>query len=176
MLWDKGVGELVAAARILKEKGVALRVALIGEPDPANPASIPRQTLEEWQREGAVEWWGQRSGMAEILKTAHIAVLPSYREGLPLSLLEAASCARPLIASNVPGCREIVRHGKNGLLVPARDSEALATALSQLAQDPQLREKMGGEARRLVEERFARPLITAQTVALYKTLAGQAPA
>ncbi len=176
MLWDKGVGELVAAARILKQQGVALRLALVGEPDPANPASIPLQTLEQWQNEGVVEWWGRREDMAEILKSAHMAVLPSYREGLPLSLLEAASCTRPLIASDVPGCREIVRHGESGLLVPARDAEALAAALARLAQNPHIREKMGGEARRMVEERFAQPLITAQTVALYKTLVGQASA
>ncbi|MBL6934459.1 MAG: glycosyltransferase family 4 protein [Alphaproteobacteria bacterium] len=175
MLWDKGVGELVAAARLLKQQGVALRVVLVGEGDPANPASIPRETLEEWQREGAVEWWGHREDMADILKTAHMAVLPSYREGLPLSLLEAASCALPLIASDVPGCREIVRHQESGLLVPARDAEALATALARLAQDPHMREKMGGEARRMVEEHFAQPLITARTVALYKDLVTRAP-
>ena len=172
MLWDKGVGELVAAARILKQQEVALRVVLVGEPDTANPASIPLETLEQWQNEGVVEWWGHREDMAEILQTAHIAVLPSYREGLPLSLLEAASCARPLIAADVPGCREIVRHGKSGLLVPARNAEALAAALAQLAQDPQLRKKMGDEARRMVEKRFAQPLITAQTVALYRHLVG----
>ncbi len=175
MLWDKGVGELVAAARILKREGTKLRVVLVGEPDPANPASIPLATLEEWQREGAVEWWGHREDMAEILKSAQMAVLPSYREGLPLSLLEAAACALPLIASNVPGCREIVRHGESGLLVPARDAEALATALARLAQDPHMREKMGGEARRMVEEHFAQPLITAQTVDLYKDLVTRAP-
>ncbi len=176
MLWDKGVGELVEAARLLKRQGVALRIALVGEPDPANPASIPRQTLEKWQREGAVEWWGHRRDMAEILKSTHMAVLPSYREGLPLSLLEAASCARPLIASDVPGCREIVRHEQSGLLVPPRDPEALAAALARLARDPYLREKMGKEARRLVEERFAQSLITTQTVALYKNLVGNASA
>jgi glycosyltransferase involved in cell wall biosynthesis len=119
-----------------------------------------------------VEWWGHREDMAEILQTAHMAVLPSYREGLPLSLLEAASCARPLIAADVPGCREIVRHEKSGLLVPARDAEALAAALARLAQDPQLREKMGNVARQMVEERFAQPLITAQTVTLYRRLVG----
>lgn len=174
MLWDKGVGELVEAARILKERGNGLRVILVGDPDPGNPASIAKARLESWQAEGLVEWWGHREDMAKILRQCHIAVLPSYREGFPKSLLEAAACARAIVASDVPGCREIVRHEENGLLVPVRQAAPLADALERLAGDAGLRQRMGRKGRRMVEESFSEEIISAQTVALYRRLMGLA--
>jgi len=129
MLWDKGVGEFVAAARELRSCGVDARFALVGDADMENPASIPRRQLKEWTDEGVVEWWGQRDDMPNVFCQSALVCLPSYREGLPKALLEAASCGRAIVTSDVPGCREIVCHGDNGLLVPGRDAAALAAFL-----------------------------------------------
>lgn len=170
MLWDKGVGETVEAARLLKERGVGVRVLLVGDPDPDNPASIPRARLEAWRAEGLVEWRGHVDDVAALLRRVHIAVLPSYREGLPKSLLEAAASGRPIVASDVPGCREITRQGENGLLVPVRDARALADAIARLAGDPALRWRMGRRGRALVEEAFSEAAVADRTLALYREM------
>lgn len=170
MLWDKGVGELVEAARILKERGVRLRILLLGDPDPENPASIPRDRLESWDREGVVTWRGRVSGMPHILRNCHIAVLPSYREGLPKGLLEAAAAGLPIVATDVPGCREIARDGDNAILVPVKNAAALASALERLAGDPELRRKMGWRGRKLAEQEFAERIVVGQTLDLYRAM------
>lgn len=170
MLTDKGVREAVEAARRLKESGVALRVVLVGDTDPANPRAIPRERLEGWNRDGVVEWWGHRADIASIWRHAHIALLPSYREGLPKSLLEAAASGRPAVATDVPGCRELVADGVNGLLVPPRDPAALAEALGRLAADAGLRRRMGAEARRVVVEGYSDRAVAAATLSLYHSL------
>ncbi len=170
MLWDKGVGELVEAARLLQRRGVPLRVVLVGSPDPENPASIPERQLRDWDASGDVAWWGERSDVANIWANCHIAVLPSYREGLPKSLLEAAACGRPLVATDVSGCREVVRDGTTGLLVPPRDARALADALERLARDRDLRRRMGAAARDMVAREMSEKVVVAQTVALYRSL------
>lgn len=170
MLWDKGVGETVAAARMLRDRGVPLRVVLVGDPDPENPASVPLEQLRRWQAEGAVEWRGHVDDVAAVLREAHIAVLPSYREGLPKSLLEAAAAGRPIVASDVPGCREIARHGENGLLVPVRDARALAAALERLAGDGELRRRLGRRGREMVEEGYSEAAVVARTLALYRAM------
>lgn len=170
MLWDKGVGELVEASRLLRQRGVPLRIRLVGPRDDHNPASIPQATLEQWVKEGLVEWPGQIRDIAALWRDSHIAVLPSYREGLPKSLLEAAASGRPMVATDVPGCREVVRHGETGLLVPARDAAALADALAELAGDAALRRRLGTAARRLAEQRFSDQAIAAAIVELYEKL------
>ncbi len=173
MLADKGVAELVGAARLLADRGVRLRVRLVGPPDPHNPASIPEATLDAWRDSGAVEWAGAETDIAAVWRRAHIAVLPSYREGLPKALLEAAACGRPLVATDVPGCREVVRDEETGLLVPARGVVPLADALQRLAGDGALRQRLGANARRLVETRFAEPEVVDQTLGLYRRLLGR---
>ncbi len=169
MLRDKGIHELVAATRLLHAKGVELRVRLVGPTDD-NPASIPRATLAEWNREGVVEVVGPSEDIAGEYARAHIAVLPSYREGLPKSLLEAASCGRPMVATDVPGCREVCIHGETGLRVPARTIEPLADALERLILDPALRQRLGENARHRAETIFAEKIINAQTLALYEEM------
>ncbi len=169
MLRDKGIHELVAATRILHAKGVELRVRLVGPTDD-NPASIPRATLAEWNREGVVEVVGPSEDIAGEYARAHIAVLPSYREGLPKSLLEAAACGRPMVATDVPGCREVCIHGETGLRVPARTIEPLADALERLILDPALRQRLGENARHRAETIFAEKIINAQTLALYEEM------
>jgi glycosyltransferase involved in cell wall biosynthesis len=168
MLWDKGVGEFVSAARLLRQRGVNARFALVGDPDAENPASVPEHQLRDWNKEGAVEWWGRREDMPQVCAQSHIVCLPSYREGLPKSLLEAASCARPIVTTNVPGCREVVRDGENGLLVEARNATALADALGKLLADPGLRIRMGQRGRERVLNEFSQEKIVGQVLALYR--------
>lgn len=170
MLWDKGVGEAVEAARILHSRKVAVTIALVGSPDPANPNSIPEDQLQKWQSEGFVEWWGHRDDIIEVWRHAHIAVLPSYREGLPKSLLEAAACARSLVATDAPGCRALVQPGVNGLLVPVRDSVKLADAIQLLAESAVLRNELGQAARALTVEKYDNIHITKQIQQLYLKL------
>lgn len=172
MLVDKGVPTLVEAQQRLQRRGVDLRLLLAGTPDPENPSSIDPATLESWCRLPGITWLGQVADIADLWRQAHIAVLPSRREGLPKSLLEAAAMARPLVAADVPGCREIARPEINALLVPPDDPEALAAALARLAGDAGLRDRFGQASRRLVETDLAADAVGAATVALYcRTLA-----
>lgn len=173
MLWDKGVGEFVEAVRLLKARGLALKGVLVGMVDEDNPACIPQEQLRSWVADGTVEWWGHKDDMPRVLASAHIAVLPSYREGLPKVLLEAAACARPIVAADVPGCREIVRHGENGLLVPPRDAGALAEAIGKLVQDRAMRIRMGASGRKIVVSEFSSAQVARETLAVYRELLGQ---
>jgi len=170
LLWDKGVGEFVAAARQLKTVGQKARFALVGDSDDGNPVSVQAAQLQEWEKEGVIEWWGWKEIMNDVYAQASIVCLPTYyREGLPKTLVEAGACGRPIIASDVPGCQEIVRNGENGLLVKARDVSGLAKALEYLIQNPKIRAKMGARGRKIVEEEFSLELIIPQTLAVYKS-------
>lgn len=155
MLWDKGVEEFVEAARQLHRTGVKARFALVGGIDPNNPESVPADRLAEWARQGVVEWWGNRQDMPTVFSLAHIICLPSYREGLPKVLLEAAASGRSIVTTDVPGCREVVIDGENGLLVPARQSEPLAEALRLLIESPDKRRAMGRRGRVMAEAEFS---------------------
>ena len=169
MLWDKGVGEFVAAAKKLKQRGIVARFVLVGNHDPANPASIPTGLLESWHAEGAIEWWGHRNDMARVIAQSHLVCLPSYyREGLPKVLLEAAACGRAIVTTDMPGCREIVSHGDNGLLVPPRDEAALTDALQTLLQDPDRRSRMGVRGRERVVQEFSVNKVANETLAIYR--------
>lgn len=174
MLWDKGVGEFVEAARLLRRNGTDARMALVGDVDTNNPASLTREELDRWQSEGIVEWWGHRTDMPEVFRRAHIVCLPSYREGLPRVLIEAAAAGRPIVTTDVPGCREIVRDGRNGLLVPARDADTLASALARLSGDGALRREMGAAGRQMAEAEFAIEQVIERTLGLYDQLLRQA--
>jgi len=168
MLWDKGIGEFVEAARILKQAGVEATFALVGRCDDENPAAIPPVQLRQWEQEGAIEWWGHREEMQEVFNEATIVALPSYREGLPKVLLEAAASGLPIVATDAPGCREIVRHGDNGFLVPVREVQALADALRTLIQNKALCMRMGRRGREIVLEEFSQEKISAEIVAIYR--------
>lgn len=168
LLWAKGVGEFVAAARLLKQRGRSARFVLAGEPDAANPSSVSRNQIAEWISEGVVEHLGWVSDMPALLAQSHIVCLPSfYGEGIPKSLIEAAAAERAIVTTDMPGCREIVRHGENGLLVPPRDAQALAEALGQLIGDPALRRRMGARGRARAEQEFGLDAVIQQTLALY---------
>jgi glycosyltransferase involved in cell wall biosynthesis len=168
LLWDKGVGEFVEAALVLRSRYPNVRFVLVGDPDLGNPHTIPQDRIAQWVGDGAVEWWGHRADMERVLQEATIVVLPSYREGLPKVLLEAASCGNPLVATDVPGCREIVRHGSNGLLVPPRDSGALSKAIARLLDEPGTRMRMGHAGRALVESQFSLDRVVKETMAVYE--------
>lgn len=170
MLWDKGVAEFVGAARQLKHEGVAARFLLVGAPDALNRAAIPQATLDAWQAEGVVECLGFRSDVAAVLAESHVVCLPSYREGLPKSLLEALAASKPVVTTDVPGCREVVADGVNGFLVPARSVAPLADALRKLIADASLRQRMGAAGRARAEAEFSTQRVTAETLAVYTAL------
>jgi len=171
MLWDKGVGEFVEAARILKKNGIGCRMILVGNPDPENPASIPEKILRKWHSEDIIEWWGHRDDMPEVFGQSNIVVLPTtYGEGVPKVLLEAASCGRAIVATDCPGCREIVRNNENGLLIPPYDSKALSNAIKILIKNPKLRSKMGAQGRKIVEAEFSEEIVVKQTMEVYERL------
>lgn len=170
MLWDKGVGEFVEAAGRLKSAGIRARFALVGDADPGNPAAISESQLRAWHTSGNIEWWGYQGDMPAVFASSHIICLPSYREGLPKVLIEATACGRPIVATNVPGCREVVRDGENGLLVPARDANALAEALRRLIEDGELRRQMGASGRKIAEAEFGLEGVIAKTLAVYRDL------
>jgi glycosyltransferase involved in cell wall biosynthesis len=169
LLWDKGVGVLVDAARLLRQK-VDVRVALVGEPDAGNPATVTSSTIQGWVQEGIIEWWGWQTDMRNVYTNCHVVTLPSFGEGVPTVLLEAAACARPIVTTDVAGCRDVVENGVNGLLVPPNDAPALAVALGKLIDDPALRIRMGAMGRQRVLEKFTNAHINAATLEVYRAL------
>jgi glycosyltransferase involved in cell wall biosynthesis len=172
MLWDKGVGVLVEAARILQDK-IPARFVLIGEPDTGNPANISRTVLEGWVAEGIVEWWGWQQDMKAAYAASHIVTLPSMGEGVPTVLLEAAACARPIVTTNTPGCRDVVKDGISGLIVPPNDPPALADALYKLLIDPNLRGRMGAAGRQLVLHGYTQAQVNQANFEVYCSLISQ---
>jgi glycosyltransferase involved in cell wall biosynthesis len=168
LIRPKGVVELVDAARLLRQRNVDVRVDLVGDPDPENPETVTAADLRGWHEEGVIHWTPRVDDMAPVWQASSMAVLPSYREGMPRALLEAAACGRPLVATDVPGCRDLVRNGDNGLLVPVRDAHALADAIAMLARDSDARNRMGARARELVEAFYSDDIVVAQMLALYR--------
>lgn len=169
LLWDKGLGELAGAARALKSSHPSVTVRLAGNFD-ENPASISEEQLNRWIAEDLFDYRGHSDMIADEWAGADIAVLPSYREGLPKALLEAASCGLPLVATDVPGCREICIHETSGLLVPPKNAEALAAMIARLADDEALRHRLGQNGRELVEQHFSDQHVIQQTMQLYCSL------
>lgn len=169
LLWDKGVGEFVEAARRLAGRA---RFVLVGAPDPGNPASVSEADLRGWVSQGVVEWWGVREDMPAVLNQTHIVCLPSYREGLPKVLLEAMACGRAVITTDATGCRDCVRDGDNGLLVPVKDAQALTDAIGRLLDDPALRRRMGARGRQRAVEEFSLERVIEATLAVYREALG----
>lgn len=167
MIADKGIGEFAQAARLLRRRGCNARFVLAGPLDPRNATGVSTRQLESWQREAGVEWRGAVGDMAGLLRASHVACLPSYREGLPKFLAEAAACGVPVVTTDVPGCRAAVRPGVTGLTVPPRNSEALAEALATLLCNPNLRAAMGAAGRKFALERFAAARVVAQCLRVY---------
>jgi glycosyltransferase involved in cell wall biosynthesis len=168
LLWNKGVGEFIDAARLLRERKIAARFVLAGEPDLANPSVVPRERIDEWVAEGVVESAGWVQDMPRLFAQSSVVCLPSYYgEGIPKALIEAAASGRAIVTTDTPGCREAVHGGDNGLLVPPRDAAALADALARLLEDPLLRRQMGARGRKRAEQEFGADYVNGQTLALY---------
>ncbi|MCW5700230.1 MAG: glycosyltransferase family 4 protein, partial [Rhodospirillales bacterium] len=170
MLADKGLRELAEAARLLKQNGRSVHVVMVGPVDAENPQSLTEIEIQTWVREGILEWRGYQADIPRIWAESTIAVLPSYREGMPKSLLEAAASAVPMVATDVPGCRALVVDGETGLLVPVRNAAALAEAIDRLLASPELRDIMGRNARARAEACFADDIIADVTARLYECL------
>ncbi len=171
LLYTKGVGEFVEAARLLKTRQVDVECLLVGEPDPDNPASVTDDVLRLWHREGVVEYCGRRHDMPSVFAEADVVCLPTYYgEGIPKVLVEAAACGLPIVTTDWPGCREVVQHGENGLLVPIRNAGALADALETLARDPGLRCAMGRRGRERVQGEYSLDTVVRRTLTVYREL------
>lgn len=170
LLGDKGVNEFVGAAEILKREGVAARFVLVGRRDADNPTDIGAARLEALVAGGIVEYWGYSTDMAASLAKANLIVMPSYREGLPRGLIEAAATARAIVTADVPGCREVVRHEENGLLVPVRDVQATADAIRRLLRQPDLRHRLAERGRAMAEQEFSVGTFVAESLAAYDSV------
>ena len=167
LLRDKGVQEFTDAAKLVKARESTVQFVLVGDVDDGNPTSLTAEQLTELRKSRDVTWLGARTDISDLLAASHVACLPSYREGLPKSLIEAASAGRPIVTTDVPGCREVVTHMVNGLLVQPRDVSALASAIEKLVNDPKLRQSMGKENRQKAESEYANEIIIAQTHGVY---------
>lgn len=168
LLTEKGIRALVAAHRILRSRGSDIHLLIAGDIDPANPASVSLDEAKQWNTEPGITWLGHVGDIVTLWQRSHIAALPSHREGLPKSLLEAAASGRPMVATDAPGCREIVIHNKTGLLVPIENPQALAEAIGKLAASKDLRLLYGHAARQLVVDKMSAQSIGVATVELYR--------
>ncbi len=163
LLKEKGISEFVEASRLLRSRKIEARFVLVGQIDQGNPSSISMKQINHWVEEGLVEWWGWRDDPEIVFQKCNLVCLPTYyREGTPKSLIEAAASGRAIIASDIPGCREIVRNNQNGILIKPKDSQILADAIQKLLLDPDLRRQMGMNGRKIVENEFHNPLITSE--------------
>ncbi len=174
LLWDKGVREFVDAARILRAHGVSARFVVVGGADGTNPASVPRREVERWVEDGTIEWWGHRADMPEVYRQAHLVVLPSYREGFPLALLEAGSSGRACITTDVPGCRDAIRDGATGWLVPVRNHTVLAETIERAVLDRAELCSRGDAAAAWVRRECTRDGVVQAHMAIYRELAEHA--
>ena len=171
LIWEKGVGDFVAAARLLRERGVDAQFALLGQTIEENPRAVPESVLRRWTEEGIVEWWGFASDMMATYARCHVVCLPSfYGEGVPKALIEAAACGRALVATDTPGCRDIVRDGVNGLTVAPGDIVGLADSLQRLIEDPALRRRFAAAGPGIVRDEFSLGTVIDQTMAVYDSL------
>lgn len=170
LLGDKGIREFVGAAESLKKSGSTARFVLVGRADPDNPTDVGAAQLKAWVDAGIVESWGFATDMPAMLVKAHIIVLPSYREGLPRGLIEAAAIGRAIVTTDAPGCREVVRHEENGLLVPVGDTPATAAAIDRLLRDADLRRRLARRGREIAVAEFSVEQFVAESLAAYEML------
>jgi len=168
LIWEKGVGEFAAAAKLLKSQGCEARFCLVGDTRQSNPRAVPARQIEAWVDDGTIEWWGRCTDMPAVFAQSAIVCLPStYGEGVPKVLIEAAAAGRPVVATDIPGCREIVLHGESGLLTPPGDANALADAIGDLLADEDLRARMGRRGREIAETGFGEAQVVQQTLDVY---------
>lgn len=171
MLWDKGVGIFVEAAKILAAKNFYVRMALVGPCDSDSPNGVSLRQLQTWNEQNIVEWWGKQDDMPTVLSTAHLVALPSfYREGMPKSLLEAAAAGRAIVTTDSTGCRDVIEHGVSGLLIPSKNAMALADAIKEMLQNRAKLEQMGQQARLKAESEFSIETTIEKHMEIYNAL------
>lgn len=171
MLWIKGIKEFVDAAGLLRTKGISARFVLAGDTDMNNPSCVPREKLREWQSAATVEWWGHQRQMQEVFRQTNLVCLPSHGgEGVPKVLMEAAASGRAIVTTNVPGCREIVQAGVNGIVIQPGNAIELANAIERLLEDPTTRKRMGMRSREIAVNEFSEDSVVRQTLELYGEL------
>jgi glycosyltransferase involved in cell wall biosynthesis len=176
LLWDKGIGEAVAAIREARRRGIKIDFFIAGSIDEGNPNGIPQGILQSWVDEGLLHWLGQVKDVASLFRKVDVVILPTYYgEGLPKCLLEAAASGLAIVATDMPGCRELVTHEEDGLIVPPRDADALTSTIARLHDDQPLRARLGAAARAKVLAYFDSRLVNAQTIAMYRELIGSPP-
>lgn len=169
MLWNKGIREFVACAKTINRQTKKAKFALVGDIDKSNPEAATKAQLEKLNRDGVIEWWGHQENMLKVYQQADIVCFPSYYgEGLPKSLLESASCALPIVAFDVPGCREIVIDGINGFLVEAKNQKKLTDSVKKLLDDRNLRKNFGKAGRKLVLENFSQNQVGKETLQVWR--------
>ena len=175
-LKEKGVFELMDSVREMRKQNVPFEMHMCGDFDPGNRSSATVDDLAQWKQEGLVDWSGRLDDVRDKLAAADIVVLPSYREGTPRSLLEAMAVGRPLVTTDVPGCRNVVQDSVNGFLVESHNPLMLADAMAKLIEDENLRERMGEASRELAEAKFDEREVIRQTVEVYRQLSNKMPA
>jgi glycosyltransferase involved in cell wall biosynthesis len=170
LMWQKGLGLFVETARALRGQA---RFVVVGYAEKTSPDTVPLAQLQAWADEGIIEWWGKRDDMPQVFAQSHLVCLPSfYGEGVPKVLIEAAACARAIVTTDSAGCREIVRHGDNGILVPIRDQEALTQAIRQLITDRAELIRMGQRGQAIVQADFSLDTVVKATLEVYESLLG----
>lgn len=168
MLWDKGIGYLIEAKKILKADNIDFNLTLAGEPDDSNPSSIELEQIKKWESEGLIKFLGYCPDMVEIIRGSDLVTLPSYyREGVPLSLIEAASIGKPIVTTDMPGCREIVEDGVNGFLVPIKDSKALANKIKEILLNEDMKVSFGENSRQRAIRFFSKEIVNKKTIEIY---------
>ena len=170
LLREKGVFEFIQAARILRTSGTQVRFLLVGQPDCGNPSSVSYENVERWQKEGIIDYLGYQTDIADLFSYTNLVVLPSYREGFPKVLIEAAACGRAIVTTDVPGCRDAIEPNVTGLLVPVRDGKALANAIERLLSDADLRQSMGAAGRKLAEKKYGIEKVVKAHLKIYQEL------
>jgi glycosyltransferase involved in cell wall biosynthesis len=167
LLIEKGIFEFMDAVKMLKHKKLKFEAVIAGDVDPGNPGSVSEEQVQEWRNLKLATFLGFRKDMAEILASVDIACLPSYREGLPMAILEAMAAGKPIVTTDAPGCRATVAAGINGFLVPIKNAEMLAAALEKLILDSELRLSMGKESRKRALDLFSVERVTSEIVKIY---------
>lgn len=174
-LREKGIFELMEAVKLMRARGVPFRLRMCGDLDPGNRSSVSAEQLAAWKQADLIDWSGRVDDVREELAKSDIVVLPSYREGTPRSLLEAMAVGRPLVTTDVPGCRNVVRDKVNGLLIPSRKPYELANALTKLVENKSMRLSMGRISRQMAQERFDERDVIKQTLDVYRDLSTKMP-
>jgi glycosyltransferase involved in cell wall biosynthesis len=171
MIYPKGIAEAVAAAQRARALGAPIELHLFGAPDPVNRDAIPETVLRQWSAQPGIHWHGHTADVARVWREHHVSLFLSYyREGVPRALIEAAAAGRPIVTTDMPGCRDVVRDGKEGFIVPPRDIEVAALALAKLASDPALRARLGAAANARFHERFTEESVTRAVARVYRSL------